>query len=264
MEKVKLNVLLAMTDHLASVFKKGLEDYVKFFKTSQGAFKGERKTYEPRQGAIDLPNERLNKLVVTTVEEKLRYLEDVSKDYIDALFSQEKTNASGIAFATLTVDDIIFGQFTSMELLRLKSLLEGGTFKEVYENIPVRNDDENWIKSENETYEGRTIWESAKRVGVNKSIIKESYILSDPNIDKAEGGRYIPQIASKDTIVELGDYTYQRFSGEESHTVRAAILNRRSKLLTAVIAALKTANDVESIASEMTSQKLFNYLHRGI
>lgn len=67
MGTIKLNVLLAKTDHLASVFKKGLEDYVKFFKTSQGAFKGEKKTYEPKPGTIDLVNERSNKLVVTTL-----------------------------------------------------------------------------------------------------------------------------------------------------------------------------------------------------
>jgi hypothetical protein len=261
--KTKLNVLLAKTDHLASIFKKGLEDYVKFFKTSQGAFKGEKKTYEPRPNTVDMAGERGNKLVVTTVEEKLVYLESSSKEYIDALFSQEKTNSSGIAKAQLKVEGIIFGEFTSMELLRLKSLLETGTLRDMYENIPVRNEDEIWTKSSSEMYSGRSIWESSQRTGIHKSITKESYILADPNIGKSDGGKYTPQIATKDTVVELGDYTYQKFSGEASHLERAGILARRSKLLTAVIEALKVANDVESIDSEMTSDKIFNYLHKG-
>lgn len=263
MSTFKLNVLLAKTDHLASVFKKGLEDYVKFFKASQGAFKGEKKTYEPKPNTIDLPNERVNRLVVTTVDEKLDYLQENAREYIDALFSQEKTNATGLAKAKLTVEGISFGEFTSMELLRLKSLLESGTLRDMYENIPVRNDDEIWVKSENDMYTGRTIFESSKREGVQKSTMKESYILPDPNIDKVEGGKYTPQIATKDTVIELGDYTFQKFSGEYSHTERAAILGRRSKLLTAVIEALKVANDVEAVPSEMTSDKLFNYLHKG-
>src|SRR5687768_15976572 len=109
MTSIKLNVLLAKTDHLSSVFKKGLEDYVKFFKTAQGSFKGEKKTYEPKPNSVDLPNERSNRLVVTTVNEKLDWLQDNSREYIDALFSQEKTNATGLAKATLTVDGVSFG-----------------------------------------------------------------------------------------------------------------------------------------------------------
>lgn len=45
-KELKLNVLLAKTDHLADVFKKGLADYVTFFKKNQGSFKGEKKTYD--------------------------------------------------------------------------------------------------------------------------------------------------------------------------------------------------------------------------
>lgn len=261
--KTKLNVLLAKTDHLASTFKKGLEEYVKFFKTSQGAFKGEKKTYEARANTVDLPNERSNRLVVTTVDDKLSYLQENSKEYIDALFSQEKTNSSGVAKAMLVVEGTPFGEFTSLELLRLKSLLESGTFKEMYETLPVRNDDETWTKSSNDMYAGRNIFETTMRTGITKSILKESFILPDPNIGKVEGAKYTPQIASKDTVVELGDYTLQKFSGETSHLERAHILARRSKLLVAVIEALKAANDVEAIPSSMTSDKIFNYLHAG-
>jgi len=260
---IKLNVLLAKTDHLASTFKKGLEEYVKFFKGSQGAFKGEKKTYEPKANMVDLPNERTNRLVVTTVDEKLRYLQENSKEYIDALFSQEKTNSSGVAKAKLIVEGHTFGEFTSLELLRLKSLLEGGVFKEMYETLPVRNDDETWTKSQNDMYSGRNVYETVLRTGVNKSILKESFILPDPNIDKIDGAKYTPQIANKDTVIELGDYTLQKFSGETSHLERANILARRSKLLVAVIEALKEANDAEAISSEMTSDKIFNYLHNG-
>lgn len=259
----KLNVLLAKTDHLASSFKNLLSDYVKFFKTNQGSFKGEKKTYEPKPGMIDIPSERNNKLVVTTVNEKLIYLEENSREYIDALFSQEKTNSSGLSKAKLVVEGIEFGEFSSLELLRLKSLLETGSLKELYETLPVRNDDETWTKTTNDMYTNREIYESTLRSGVSKSITKEQYILPDPNINSNNEARYTPQIASKDTVIEIGDYSHQKFTGETSHVERANILGRRTKLLTAVIAALKEANDVEAIPSDMTSQKIFSFLHKG-
>ena len=260
----KLNVLLAVTDHLASVWKNMLSSYVVYFKKNQGDFKGLQKTYEPRQGTIDYPTERANELVVTTVDEKLSYLEKNSKEYIDALFSQEKTNASGLSKAKLIVDGIDFGEFTSMELLRLKSLLENGNLKEMYEELPTRNDNELWAKSTAEMYSGRNIFQTELRKGVTKSNMKESYILTDPNITKGEpNDNYKPQIAQRDNVIELGDYTLQRFSGETSHVERAAILQRRSKMVSACIEALKIANKVEAIQSDMTAEKLFNYLHRG-
>lgn len=260
---LKLNVLLAKTDYLASPFKKGLEDYIKFFKSSQGAFKGEKKTYQPAEGTIDIPSERSNKLVVTTVSEKLDWLEKSSKEYLDALFSQEKTNASGKVMAELVVEGKSWGKFTSLELLKLKSLLELPDLKGMYENLPVRNDDEEWNPTSSDQYKGRDIFESPLSKGEKKTTTKENYILSDPNISKVEGAKYTPQIASKDTISKLGDYTFQKFTGETSHRERAEILRRRSILLGSVIEALKIANEAEIVQSELTADKIFNYLHRG-
>jgi len=262
MSKAKLNVLLAKTDHLGSSFKKGLVEYIRFFKDKQGAFRGEKKTYSPKDGTIDLPTERKNELVTTTVSEKLDYLVESSSEYIDALFSQERTNASGLAKANLTVDGINFGDFTALELLRLKSLLEAGDFENVYANMPVRSDSEIWGKSSNEMYKDRDIFESELVKGTKKSTTKEQYILQDPNVNP-DSPSYKPTVASKDTIIDLGDYTYQKFSGESTHRERADILKRRTKLLTAVIEALKVANDVEAVESPMTAKKLFGYLHNG-
>lgn len=261
-KKTKLNVLLAKTDSLAASFKAGLKDYIKFFKGSQGAFKGMHKTYSPREGTIDEPSMRGVIMVQTTVDEKLDWLEETQKEYIDALFSQEKTNASGVAKAHLKVDEVDFGELTTLELLRLKTILESSELKDMYETIPVRSDSEVWNKTTHEEYLGREIYESKLTVGVKKSTTKESYILQDPNLDKLKDSEgYKPQIATKDTIIELGDYTAQAFTGEYSHRERAEILRRRDRLLVAVISAIKEANDCEVVESELTAEKLFGYLH---
>ena len=263
MEKTKMNALLAKTDHLAASYKKMLEDHVKFFKSKQGEFKGEKKTYQPKDGTVDIPSERKNELVVTTVKEKFTWFEETANEYINALFAQEATNASGNAKAKLVVDGVNFGEYSSLELLRMKSLLESGTLEEMYKTIPVRSDSEEWTPTDEEMYSGREIFESPKQTGVKKSVMKESYILPDPNIANSKTDKYTPQIAQKDTIIELGDYSFQRFSGEWSHRERAELLRRRTKLLTAVIEALKVANEVEAVQSQMTAEKLFGYLHKG-
>lgn len=261
----KLNVLLAKTDTLAPSYKKGIIAYSQFFKDKQGAFKGEKKTYEPKPETIDVPNERGNVLVQTTVQEKFDYLIESSADYIDALFSQEKTNASGLATADVIVDGItLFSALSSAELLRLKSIISSSELEAMYQNLPVRSDAETWNSTKNEMYIGREVFESPIQTGIKKSVTKVHYILEDPNVSQLKDtSKYVPQVGVKDTVLELGDYSYQRFSGETSQTKRAEILKRRTKILTAITEALKEANEVEAIQSTVTAKKIFGYLHEG-
>ena len=257
----KLNVLLAKTDHLAKTFKGMIEDYLKFFNKSQGAFRGERKTYNAKEGVVDEPNLRGSVLVQTTVKEKLTWFMEQAAKYVDAVFSVEKTNAM-TATAELMVKGTLWGKFTSLELLRLKSLLENGEFHNMIKAIPVRSDAEIWNESNNPDDDKREIWESPQLTGVRKTGIKESYILTDPNIAQAKTN-YTPQIGQKNTVVELGDYTHQRFSGEISQRERAMMLERRDALLVAVIEALKVCNECEIEESELNAKRVFGYIFKG-
>jgi hypothetical protein len=262
---MKLNVLLAKTEHSASQFKKLLSEYVAYFKGKQSDFKGIKKTYIPREGVIDEPAMRGTLQIVTTVGEKLDWLKTTTAQHIDNLFSVEATNSSGTARANLIVGDIDFGSMSSLELLRLNSMLDNGDFDAMYQNIPVRSDAETWVPTTNEMYAKRAgVVEAPLSSGIKKSITKEDYILKDPNLEGLkDASRYTPVVKTKDTILELGDYTIQHFSGEATHRERAEILRRKSLLKSAVIEALKVANDVPVIPSEMTSAKLFGYLHEG-
>lgn len=256
---IKLNVLLAKTDSLAPHYKGMVVDFAKFFSKSQGAFLGEKKTYDPKDGMMDEPGKRGNTLIQTTVDEKFDWFKENSKEYIDALFAQEKTNASGTAIAELVVDGKSWGSFTSLELLRLKSIVEANNLHAMLNNIPVRSDSEVWKESDDETYSDRNVYETPLLEGVNKSTEKESYILKDPNVDSSSPN-YTPTVAHKTTTIELGDYTHQRFSGQWSSRQKASALKRRSHLLTAIIEALKTCNEIESLESELNSDKIFGYL----
>ncbi|NDV94428.1 hypothetical protein D0T84_05770 [Dysgonomonas sp. 521] len=263
-KKNLLPTLLAKVDTTSTRFRAAIQDYLKFFKDSQGSFKGIKKTYAPRPDTIDEPSERQNKIVVTTVKEKLDWFVENNTEYLQDILNIEATNATGTAKAELKVGDKSFGELSSLELLRLKGFLESADFEKMYANLPVRSDSEIWTKSENEMYINREIYETPLQSGIKKSTEKVSYILEDPNLSNLKSAdAYKPQVAVKTIPIELGDYTIQNFSGETSQRERAEILRRRSELLTAVVIALKEANNVEIVESKFSAKGFFEYLHTG-
>lgn len=263
---MKLNVLLGATDALKTKYKNMIGDMTKYFGRSQGAFIGTKATYVSREGMVDNPSKRSYVKVVTTVDEKLDYLSKESMEFIDSLFSQEKTNSSGSAIADLIVNGKSWGIFTSLELLRLKSLIESSDLESLLSVIPVRTDSDIWNASTAEEYTKRKIWESEKTEGVSRTTEKEEYILSDPNLPVSIflelTSQYIPKTSVRTTVVEIGDYTHQTFTGAWSHRERTGALKRKNDLLIAVIKTLKMCNDCEAVKSELTATKIFEFLFK--
>lgn len=261
---MKMNTLLATTEHKASSCNKMIADYSVFFKDKQGSFKGSKKTFSPREGFVDQPNMRESKQVVTTVDEKFEWFGQNLIPYLNDLFSIEATNSIGAAKVELKVGDKSFGMLSALELMRLKNFLTNTNLDKVYQNIPVREDKEVWKLSTDSEYSGRKVYENLMITGVTKTTTKRQEILSDPNIDKLkDSSRYTPMVTTIDTVETTGDYTAQIFSGEWSQRERAELLRRKSELLGAVIKALKEVNDIESVKSDLDSEALINYLHFG-
>lgn len=261
---IKLGVILGKMEALGQTYRGMVKDFRDFFKNQQGQFQGVRATYEPRQGTVDQPGKRRNQKVVTTVEEKLDWFEERASEFLNYILSVEATNASGLVKVPLEVDGVNFGSFSAVELMRLRGIIESGDLDEMYKNIPVRSDSEIWNETEEEMYKGRKVFESPKLIGVDKSLTKTEKILEDPNLSKmSDTSRYVPQKTTVDTVLELGDYTIMKFTGEASHRERAETLLRKSKMLNALSVAIKLANDTEMVQTEFDGKKFFGYLHRG-
>ena len=241
-----MTVLLGLRDRGEKVFGNMLDDMFQKFKNKQGLFKGERKTYKPIEGFADEPSKRSFVTVASTVNEQLQWMKEHSKDYFDIIFSIEATNAANIARADLVVDGQVFGNFSTLELLRLKTLLDG-KLKSIISEMPVRREDTIWNLSQDPSYVGRDIYESSLDSGYAKTTIKESYILVDPHPDTKRA----PIVGEKSTQVNIADYTSQSFSGEASIRERAEMTVRYEKLYQAVIAALAAANNVEQVESKL-------------
>lgn len=259
----KMNTLLASVEQSAARCTKMLRDYVSFFKNNQGDFIGAKKTYTAKEGYLDDPSKRGYKRVVTTVDEKLDWLQGELEKHLLDLFTVERTNSLGAATTPLIVEGHNLGNLTALELMRLKSFLTREEFDHIYNTIPVRSDAEDWNRTTNPDYEGRNVWETPMVSGVAKTTEKEEIILKDPNLNPDKlPANYVAKTTIKSKTVEIGDYTMQGFSGQWNHRQRAELLRRRSVLLKAVIEALKVVNDVEATESDLKIHDLLAYIHQ--
>lgn len=260
----KLKLVLALTQDGLSRYSAMVKDYAKFFSNNQGAFLGKRNTYAPKDEAVDDASKRDYVRIIATVDERIKYFIEHTQDYIKNVLTKERTNGMGVAKAELIVEGKSWGEFTSNELLCLKSILEKGEFYAMVMAIPVRTETEIWGTTSDSDYTGRSVFEKEKVVQIVKTTVKESYILQDPNIDKLKNADgYKPVLASKDTVMELGTQTRQEYSGQWSHLQRATALNRLTVLRDAVSIALEKANDVEVVEATLTSEKLFGFIFNG-
>ena len=261
---MKLNQVLALTENQQTELKKILTDYIGYFKNSQGDFKGEKKTYEAIPGYVDMPANRYNKLVVTTVNEKLDYLFDVIRPILKNQFDLEGTNAAGLPKAELVIAGESWGEFTSLELLRLKSFVTNPKLIEMIQRIPVKSDSREWRQTEEEGYQEREIQQTPTLLFQEKTTEKEEVILHDPNIQKAiEAGKeinYSPQTSVKSKQVVIGEGTFTEFSGEWSHHARAHALKRIQQMKEAIIDALQRANQVEVVESKLDPEKVLSFI----
>lgn len=249
----KLSVLLGLRDKIEKNFANMLDDMHGKFKNKQALFMGFRKTYQALEGFADDDTKRGFQNVSSTVDEQLSWFKEHTQEYFETILSIEKTNACGV-YSTLIVNGDNWGIYSTLELLRLKSILDG-KIKAMIHEIPVRSDGVIWKLSPDSSFSGRNIWESPTDSGHTKTTIKRSYILPDPhpNINRP------PIVGEEHTQVNTGQYTSQVFVGSWSLKQRADLLVKYDTLYKAVIEALESANDAPSQVSEL-GDKVLNYL----
>lgn len=260
----KMNTLLAKVEHGSSRFSKMVGDYLAFFKGKQGAFAGIKKTHVPREGYTEDKSYVANTKVITTVDEKFEWFEQQALPFLRELFAVEATNSRGANTVELVVDGMSFGHLTALDLMRLKTLLTKKEWVEMYENIPVRSDAEVWEPCSDSEYDGREIFQTPLVKGITRTTESEEVILKDPNINPDKlPANYNARTTIKKKTVETGDYTMQNFTGAWTQRKKAELLRRRSKLLAAVVEALKEVNDVVAEEPNLDVNALVTYLHNG-
>lgn len=260
---MKMNTLLAKADHSAAAFSREMADQASTFKVGR-AFRGEKKTFEPRAGYFEDPTKIGNMKVASTVTENLEAFGKAMKTYLKDTFEIESTNSAGANRVELVVNGISFGKLTALELMRLKSILSQKDLDAVYQNIPIRSESEVWSENTDPEYAGREIYQTEMTKGVTRTTENEEVILKDPNLDPAHlPSNYSAKVTVKRKTVETGDYTQQRFSGEWTFRQRTELIRRKAAVLEAVIKALKEVNDTEVKEASLDVNKLVDYIDFG-
>lgn len=261
--KLKLSNLLGLTEAFSSKTAAIIAAYSKFFEKDQKAFRGERKTYTPAVDALDVPTNRYNNKVTSTIDEKFDYLVKTIAPLLGDQLNVEATNASGTAKANLIVGDKDYGEFSSLELLRLKSFLNDSNLYGMLTNIPVRSDAKDWEKATGD-YEDRSIYHTEIQSYEEKTTTKTEAILADPNVAASIAAgkaiNYSPQKVTLTTLELLGSGTLTKYSGEWTHKQRAEALERLGELKKGVILALARANEVEVVPSNVPVKEILSYL----
>ena len=251
----KQSVLLGLREKLEKTFGGMLDDFLQKFKNKQGLFQGWNKTYTALEGFADDPTKRSFQKVSGTVTEQLDWFKKYTVDYFTTVLSIEKTNSTGIT-SELVVAGTSWGQYSTLELLRLKSIMDG-KLKAILAELPIRDEKVIWEKTTKDYYGTRDVWETPVVSGFSKTTLKRTEIVNDPHIKDTPGRP--PVVASLDTQVNTGEFTDQRFSGEITMLERAEMLARYDQLYTGIIEALENANNVESVTSDL-GQKFIDYI----
>ena len=261
---MKMNTLLAKVEHTSASVGAMIKDYASFFKTKQGAFRGEKNTYSAVNGYDERPERNTRTGVQTTVQEKLDWFEERYIPYLKELFSIEATNSGDAYRVELTVDGISFGKLSAIELMRLRNILVGREINTMYENIPVRSDAKIYEPCTDSQYDGREIYQTPILKSDERTTEKEEIILKDPNLDPQHlPANYRAQTTVKSKTVKVAETTHQEFTGEWTQRKRAELLRRRSNLLNAITVALKEVNEIEAKEANLDVDALMSYIHYG-
>lgn len=251
----KLSTLLGLREKLEKDYNNLIADMLQKFTNNQGIFGGFHNTYTALEGFADDDSKRGFQNVESTVQDQLDWTKKHMEDYLTTVLTIEKTNAQNIT-AELFVDGKSWGTYSTLELLRLKGVMDGklGT---VLDKIPVRSEKKIWNKTEKPEFAGREVWETPVDEGYNKTTRKDTVIVQDPHIHDTPGRPPITKEVSEQ--VNVGKYTKQEFSGGITKLERAKYIVKHNNILKGIIAALEDANNVDATPSDLGG-KVLNYL----
>lgn len=254
MEK-KQAVLLGLREKLEKTFSAMLDDFLSKFKNKQGIFQGWNKTYDAIDGFADDPTKRSFQKVSGTVQEQLDWFKKYTADYFNTVLSIEKTNSTGIK-SELVVNGTSWGEYSVLELLRLKSIMDG-KLRSIIAELPIRDEKVIWDKTKKDYYEGREVFETQVVQGHSKTTLKRTEIVNDPHIKDSPNRP--PVAVPIETQVNVGSFTEQKFSGEITMLQRAEIQVNFDQIYNGIVEALANANNVAVVESDL-GKKFLEYI----
>ena len=241
-----LHELLAVEPDIKATADSILNETKKVFTNKQDHFTGHTRVYEKRlDDSDDLAKEE--KLMVTTVQDKLDHMKKAQSKAIDAIYQKELANTE--AAADIEYDGkVIAEKVPATVLLSLENKLK--TLQKTYRVIPTLEPGKDWQVD----IERANVYRTPQRhtLRTNK---KEEHIIVVPPTD-----RHPAQTAKVVKDVTVGKWNITEYSGMLTPLKKSQMLERLDDLLRAVKKARCRANN-QQVENVEIGSKLFDIIH---
>jgi len=247
-KKNQLHTLLAVVGDLKTKANLITEEGITTFTKKPEHFDGVQKIYKAIEtGKEDTPPEIKN--IVTTVKEKLDYVQTSLINGINAVLSMEETNASGTTKTSLIVNGETFGELSATSLLALEKWLE--QVRTLYKSIPTLDPTKSWDKDKAADQPG--IYKSPEEIKYHTAKKQKPIVLYEATKEHPAQ----VQMFSYDDRVEKSITTY--ISGRITPAQKSEMLGRIDVLIVAVKKTRAIANTAEIINTKLGKQ-LFAFI----
>lgn len=239
-------LLAAMSDKVNQATKLMLEAAKTFQKGEM--FEGFKRTYIPFDEKGDRQPDEIKEMT-TTVKEKLDYVTPFLAEAIDIQLSREASNASGLLKASLIVNDVDFGEFSSQSLLQLEKSIRD-IRAHVVDHLPTLDMARPWTSNDSE------------HVGTYASQDEKTYryveetvpVVLYPHTDK-----HPAQVKESVRKSQVGEFSKRVVSGKITPSVKAEMMARVDALLVGIAEARSRANSNEA-TNVTVGKELLDYI----
>jgi hypothetical protein len=235
----KLHEILAIDRDRETVANKIITEAINTFTKKQTHFVGMNKRLEmfddARQKEADGQKETTE--MVTTVDDKLKYVMESWVTHIDVLAQKERTNQEARADVVLPTGDILLVNIPATLLLGLETKL--AALRTMYDTVPTLQPGIKWVS---DSLAGAGVFVAAEDEVKNKTEQSIGFKVLVPATDKhpAQVEKWIEQ-------VPIGKYITERRSGMLSPARKSDLLERIDTLITSVKQARMRANNTEVV-----------------
>lgn len=248
----KLHEILAVEADLRQTAIKVTDECLRTFKDKATHFmKHHRRLKMFEQDNVEHVEE--NKEMVTTVADKLSYVEDHIIRYYDAVLQKELTNQQATADIKLPDGAVIAQDVPATFLLGLEEKLK--RVRAIYEAIPTLQPGKKW---EPDTDIGEHVFKNAfpeEKMKTKKVFAHQ--ILVEPT------DKHPAQIEKWEETKDVGKYILNEWSSMLTPARKSILLGRLDTLIQAIKKARQRANTTELVQRNIGSE-LFGWIHREV
>lgn len=243
----KLHQLLATVGTRDAQATKLIREAAHTFDGKDSHFNGRLKTYHPDDDTQDsIADEKEQVQIVSTVQDKLNFIQKAIINSVDTVIAKEETNSSGQARASLKIGNNEVTLSATALLALEKRMIQ---LRSVYNLIPTLDPTKVWNYDEDRGY-FKTL--PTLRNRLVKKII--------PVVVVQATKEFPAQVKETSTDVKVGHYEEIHYSAKIPVSMKAKILDRIDGLIDAISLARAKANQCDVVENPIM-EDIFTYIN---